>query len=61
MSQEKQRKAQEPTPEDHAEVAAPKPERSFSDELDNLLGDMDAVLEEDAETFVREFVQRGGQ
>jgi ubiquitin-like protein Pup len=30
-------------------------------ELDDLLDDIDAVLEENAEEFVTAFVQRGGQ
>ena len=30
-------------------------------ELDDLLDDIDAVLEENAEEFVQAFVQRGGQ
>ncbi len=33
----------------------------LKDELDELLDEVDAVLEENAEAFVRSFVQKGGQ
>lgn len=36
------------------------PQRSQED-LDALLDEIDGVLEEDAETFVKAFTQKGGQ
>lgn len=30
-------------------------------ELDDLLDDIDSVLEENAETFIKHYVQRGGE
>ncbi|MCR4511966.1 ubiquitin-like protein Pup [Aeromicrobium sp. 50.2.37] len=33
----------------------------LDDDVDSILGDIDDVLEENAEEFVRSFVQKGGQ
>ena len=33
----------------------------LTDEVDDLLDDIDAALEENAEDFVRSYVQKGGQ
>lgn len=33
----------------------------LDDDVDAILGDIDDVLEENAEEFVRSFVQKGGQ
>ena len=33
----------------------------LADALDELLDEIDAVLEENAETFVKQYVQRGGE
>jgi ubiquitin-like protein Pup len=33
----------------------------LTDELDSLLDEIDSVLEENAEEFVRNYVQKGGQ
>ena len=34
---------------------------ALKDELDELLDEIDSVLEENAEEFVRNYVQKGGQ
>lgn len=48
-------------PEDD-EVPAAAPAAAASDtEVDSLLAEIDDVLETNAETFVRGFVQKGGQ
>jgi ubiquitin-like protein Pup len=45
-----------------AEVeAAPKSERRSTEEVDKLISEIDEVLEENAEEFVRSYVQKGGQ
>ena len=50
--------------EDTAEVDAPQgsstTEKSMED-IDDLLDEIDSVLEENAEEFVRSYVQKGGQ
>lgn len=35
--------------------------KDLKDEMDSLVEDIDAVLEENAEEFVKNYVQRGGQ
>ena len=42
------------------EVDAERKEK-LDDDVDSILGDIDDVLEENAEEFVRSFVQKGGQ
>jgi prokaryotic ubiquitin-like protein Pup len=48
-----------PTP-DEAVAAAP-PRRDLLDGVDELLDEIDEVLEENAEEFIRGYVQKGGQ
>jgi ubiquitin-like protein Pup len=46
------------------EVAAPRsqqPQRELLDGVDELLDEIDEVLEENAEEFIRGYVQKGGQ
>jgi ubiquitin-like protein Pup len=63
---EQQRK-QRPAPKERVEetetVAAPTSERGekLKGELDDLLDEIDEVLEENAEEFVKSYVQKGGE
>jgi len=62
---ERERK-QKPAPKERvaeeAEVAAPaKQGEELKEQLDDLLDEIDSVLEENAEDFVRNYVQKGGQ
>jgi prokaryotic ubiquitin-like protein Pup len=61
---ERERK-QKPAPEkreETTEVEAPKVQgEKIKEELDDLLDEIDSVLEENAEEFVRNYVQKGGQ
>ena len=62
---ERERK-QKPAPkarEDVVEEAPAKSERGekLKEDLDDLLDEIDSVLEENAEEFVRSYVQKGGQ
>ncbi|MGH2688376.1 MAG: ubiquitin-like protein Pup [Actinomycetota bacterium] len=41
--------------------APPKREAVNTDELDKLVDEIDEVLEENAEEFVRSYVQKGGE
>ncbi|WP_213450195.1 ubiquitin-like protein Pup [Rhizomonospora bruguierae] len=49
----------EATPEVNAEVA--ERHEAISEDVDDLLDEIDSVLEENAEEFVRGYVQKGGQ
>lgn len=62
---ERERK-QKPAPRERDEVveeaAAPaKQGEKIKEELDDLLDEIDSVLEENAEDFVRSYVQKGGE
>jgi ubiquitin-like protein Pup len=53
---------------DEVEEAAPQEEtdlkerhEKLADDVDSILDEIDEVLEENAEEFVRSFVQKGGQ
>lgn len=58
----KQRAAPKERVEDAAEVEAPaKQGEALKEELDDLLDEIDSVLEDNAEDFVRNYVQKGGE
>jgi prokaryotic ubiquitin-like protein Pup len=48
-----------PAPEANPEVA--ERHEKLSEDVDDLLDEIDSVLEENAEEFVRGYVQKGGQ
>jgi prokaryotic ubiquitin-like protein Pup len=48
-----------PAPEANPEVA--ERHEKLTDDVDDLLDEIDSVLEENAEEFVRGYVQKGGQ
>lgn len=61
MAQDQQR-AQQPEPEPDEAPPAPAPAAQTRDsDVDALLDEIDDVLESNAESFVRGFVQKGGQ
>ncbi len=58
------RKSKQPSPQETQEVEQPAPKEQgekVKEELDELLDEIDSVLEENAEEFVRNYVQKGGQ
>jgi ubiquitin-like protein Pup len=62
---ERERK-QKPAPKEREEavedVAAPADHgQELKEDIDDLLDEIDSVLEENAEEFVRNYVQKGGQ
>jgi ubiquitin-like protein Pup len=70
MAEQEQQKrktpARETTTETEADVAEAAPATSergekLKAELDDLLDEIDEVLEDNAEEFVRNYVQKGGQ
>lgn len=59
---EQKRAKRKPREEAEAEVdAPPKKEQKNTDEIDQLIDEIDEVLEENAEEFVRSYIQKGGQ
>jgi len=60
-SQQFENRREPEPPEDEAPPAPPAPAAGSDTEVDSLLAEIDDVLETNAETFVRGFVQKGGQ
>lgn len=60
-SQEFARSHDSASGEEEVEVTAHVPVSSDDQALDSLLDEIDDVLETNAETFVKSFVQKGGQ
>lgn len=57
-----QKRAKKKPSEAEAELEAPaKREKKNTEDLDKLIDEIDQVLEENAEEFVRGFVQKGGE
>lgn len=62
MAQEQKKKPEPQKTEEVEEVEAKDLSNSELDaEVDDLLADIDDVLEENAQEFVEQFVQKGGQ
>jgi ubiquitin-like protein Pup len=58
----KQKPAPKEQTEETVEVDAPGVQgEKIKEELDDLLDEIDSVLEENAEEFVRNYVQKGGE
>ena len=60
-SGEQTRKPKPKQEEESAQSEATKSEASSTAEVDDLLDEIDSVLEENSEEFVRAFVQKGGE
>jgi len=67
MAEQKKKETRPTKPADGEEEAgAGSPElakkgKKLKEDLDNLLDEIDEILEENAEEFVKSYVQRGGQ
>lgn len=61
MAQTNARKSKSEKAAETEEVEAAKAETPAADATDDLLADIDDVLEENSEEFVKGFVQKGGQ
>ena len=64
MAEREQKRRSAPTPSEDAVEELPAPTKQgekLKAELDDLLDEIDEVLEENAEEFVRSYVQKGGQ
>ena len=58
---EEVRRTKRKAADDDVAEEIPKVEKKNTDEIDSLIDEIDEVLEENAEEFVRSFVQKGGQ
>jgi prokaryotic ubiquitin-like protein Pup len=61
MSEEQKRRRKTEQGSESDVEAPPKTERRNSDQVDKLITEIDEVLEENAEEFVRSYVQKGGE
>ncbi len=60
--EQKRRTTESRTPESVEQEAAPSVRaEDLKNEMDDLLDEIDSVLEENAEEFVRNYVQKGGE
>ena len=66
MAEQQKKKVERPKGDGDGDGAAANPEvskkgKKIKEDLDNLLDEIDEILEENAEEFVKSYVQRGGQ
>ena len=66
MAEQKKKETRPTKPEGDEEAAGANPElakkgKKIKEDLDNLLDEIDEILEENAEEFVKSYVQRGGE
>jgi ubiquitin-like protein Pup len=64
MAEREQKRRQAPARTDEVQETVPAPTRQgekLKAELDDLLDEIDEVLEDNAEEFVRSYVQKGGE
>ena len=64
QSERQQRKRKAPPPKEEGGAASPETQvkgKRLKEDMDRLLDEIDSVLEENAEEFVKNYVQKGGQ
>jgi len=66
MAEQKKKEVRPTKPVEGGDGAAPSPElakkgKKIKEDIDKLLDEIDDILEENAEEFVKSYVQRGGQ
>jgi len=59
--QEQKRVHSTPAESDEASVSGAERNEELDDAVDSILDEIDSLLEENAEDFVKSFVQKGGQ
>jgi ubiquitin-like protein Pup len=61
MSEQQKNSVSNPADETTEAVELPTARPDFGSDVDDILGEIDDVLEENAEEFVRSYVQKGGE
>ncbi len=61
MTERERAKRQEDKDVDEAQAAPTSRGEEVADKIDDLLDEIDSVLEENAEEFVKNYVQKGGE
>ena len=64
QSERQQRKRKAPPPAEEGGTASPEAQvkgKRLKEDMDRLLDEIDSVLEENAEEFIKNYVQKGGE
>jgi ubiquitin-like protein Pup len=64
QSERQQRKRKAPPPKEEGGTGSPEAQvkgKRLKEDMDRLLDEIDSVLEENAEEFVKNYVQKGGE
>ena len=61
MAEQEQKKPRTPAKAEAEEVVIDAKASDTTEKIDDLLDEIDSVLEENAEEFVKNYVQRGGE
>ena len=64
QSERQQKKRKAPPPSEEGGAASPEAQtkgKRLKEDMDRLLDEIDSVLEENAEEFVKSYVQKGGE
>ena len=61
MAEQERKQTQRPSEQEVEELEPTATEQADTDEIDELLDEIDTVLEENAEEFVKNYVQKGGE
>ena len=61
MAEQEQKKHRTPAKAETEEVVIEAKESDTTEKIDDLLDEIDSVLEENAEEFVKNYVQKGGE
>ena len=64
QAERQQRKRKAPPPSEEGGAASPEAQvkgKRLKEDMDRLLDEIDSVLEENAEEFIKNYVQKGGE
>ena len=64
QSERQQKKRKAPPPKEEGGAASPEAQvkgKRLKEDMDRLLDEIDSVLEENAEEFIKNYVQKGGE